>query len=325
MPLPNVADQLWKEIIENHFDLFVEYFLPELFPKINFSKQIEFLKQELEEITAQNKRKGRKNCDCLVKVFLKNGKSKWILIHIEVEGSGKANFSERMYIYNYRAFDKFKVDIVALGIATGENIPKNLGIYKREFFGTKLIYEYNTFVVKNQYVEVLQNQQNPFALAILACLYVMQTKNAYKKRLNFKLILIRLLFERNYNRHAIVSFLKFIKLLVTLPLELEMSFREITIQKYKKEEKMITFSKEDKQFALDFINATFKDPDENPLVLLEKVKREKEIINQEKIQERKKAIIGLNTRGKMNAEEISEFMKLDLDFVKEILKENDLI
>lgn len=57
--------------------------------------------------------------DKLVRVTLKeSGQEAWILIHIEIQGQPEKVFAERMYIYNYRLFDKYKRRVVSLAVLT---------------------------------------------------------------------------------------------------------------------------------------------------------------------------------------------------------------
>ncbi|MGE8037179.1 hypothetical protein [Lysinibacillus sp. NPDC093692] len=72
-------DNLWKKLIADLFEDFLLFFLPELHAEVNFSKQVEFLQQELfKEIIEQ--RQGRKIADQIAKVHLKSGKEQWILM-----------------------------------------------------------------------------------------------------------------------------------------------------------------------------------------------------------------------------------------------------
>jgi hypothetical protein len=50
--------------------------------------------------------KGAKYVDKLVKVHLKDGKEEWLLVHIEVQGYPDEEFSERMFRYFYKIFDR---------------------------------------------------------------------------------------------------------------------------------------------------------------------------------------------------------------------------
>ena len=198
-------DGRWKTIIEQLFDDFVAFFMPDLFEEIDFSKGVVFLDKELQNIMPQKERKGKRISDCLAKVFLKNGKEKWILVHIEVQSSDKPNFSARMFKYFYRIFDKHQRDIAAIAIFTHDKHTKNAGIYRKDFFGTRITYEYNTYKISEQSVENLQQQLNPFALAVLANKYVLASKNKDKQRLQFKIQLLQLLRKRNFSRKRIVA------------------------------------------------------------------------------------------------------------------------
>lgn len=84
-------DSAWKEVIENLFEDFLQFFFPDIFADIDFSKGYEFLNKELSSIVKDNKI-GKRFADELVKVFLKDGSEKWLLIHIEVQGYKEKNF-----------------------------------------------------------------------------------------------------------------------------------------------------------------------------------------------------------------------------------------
>jgi hypothetical protein len=81
--------------------------MPDLYPEINFDKGYEFLDKELNKILPKSRTKNRR-ADKLIKVFLKNGKEQWILIHTEVQGYYDEEFSERMFTSFYRIYDEYK-------------------------------------------------------------------------------------------------------------------------------------------------------------------------------------------------------------------------
>ena len=98
-------DSAWKEVIENLFEDFLQFFFPDIFADIDFSNGYEFLNKELSSIVKDNKI-GRRFADELVKVFLKDGSEKWLLIHIEVQGYKENNFEERIFVEEGKEFRK---------------------------------------------------------------------------------------------------------------------------------------------------------------------------------------------------------------------------
>lgn len=78
-------DGLWKKVIGDLFEQFVLFFLPDFYEEVDFSKSVDFLDHELHKIV-RNRRKGLNRADKLVKVHLKNGQERWVLVHVEVQG-----------------------------------------------------------------------------------------------------------------------------------------------------------------------------------------------------------------------------------------------
>ena len=78
-------DQLWKTIIETLFHDFTAFFLPDLYPHIDFTKPHTFLDKEFQKLFPDSQ-KGKRYVDKLVKVYLKDGNEQWILIHSEIQG-----------------------------------------------------------------------------------------------------------------------------------------------------------------------------------------------------------------------------------------------
>ncbi len=56
---------------------------------------------------------GRRLADKLVRVHTLDGSPLMVLIHVEVQGSHETDFSERMYVYNYRIYDKYRCPVVS--------------------------------------------------------------------------------------------------------------------------------------------------------------------------------------------------------------------
>ena len=92
-------DSPWKEALDRYFELFMAYFFPAAHADIDWSRGYEMLDKELQKIVPQAEQ-GRRLVDKLVKVWLRTGEERWILIHIEVQTWKEGDFPKRMYVYN---------------------------------------------------------------------------------------------------------------------------------------------------------------------------------------------------------------------------------
>jgi hypothetical protein len=227
-------DGLWKKLIYELFEEFVLFFLPDLFEEIDFTRDPDFLQQELfKEII--DEKKGRNVADQIIKVFLKSGEEKWLLIHIEVQGESEPDFSRRMFRYYYRIFDRYNRDIVAIALFTNSSEKPHSNIYQRSTHGTTITYTYNTYQFSDHNEEELIHSNNPFALAVLAGKYAYETKQNDQKRFSFKRKIFQLAIEK-YDMHQaesrifLAALFYFIDYLLKIPDELTRKLRnEITI------------------------------------------------------------------------------------------------
>lgn len=212
-------DGLWKKVIGDLFEDFLLFFAPELHEHIDFSQEPDFLDKELfqEVVDAQ---KGRRVADRLVKVRLKNGVEKWILIHIEVQSKNEADFPERMFQYFYRIYDQHREKIVAIAVHTAPNKSTMLQHFEYDYFGTQLHYSYTNNRTEDYSDEELERSDKLFSKIVLAAKALHKTKDEEHQRYLFKRKLMReIVRNKNYSRTAVQAVLHFIDYLLHLPEE----------------------------------------------------------------------------------------------------------
>ena len=59
---------------------------------------------------------GRRFVDKLVNVWTTEGDDAWVVVHVEVQGEAETNFARRMYVYNYRLFDRYDRRIISFAV-----------------------------------------------------------------------------------------------------------------------------------------------------------------------------------------------------------------
>lgn len=256
MPLQIDYDSNWKEIISEFFEDFVAFFMPDLHKSVDFSRDVEFLEQELLDIF-KTKYKGKRINDKLVKVYLKDGTEKWILIHIEVQGTFETEFAKRMFLYYALIYTKYEIeDITAIAIFTNNKVPKNHNHYTHTLFGTTISYLYNSYKIRDQKEEELLKSKNPFAFAVLANLYVLQTAQKYDERLIQKEKLFEIAKNIGLNEKKLIRLLIFVRNLMVLPEDLEFQFENYIATTYQTDN-IMTINAGDKRLAEKIYTAVF--------------------------------------------------------------------
>lgn len=244
--IPHVnQDDLWKKVIADLFEDFLLFFLPEFHAEVDFSKPIDFLQQELfKEIIEE--RKGRKMADQIAKVQLKNGKEQWVLVHSEIQTNDSEDFPQRMFQYYYRIFDRYNQKIVAIALFTKPST-KSSTTYNYLYFGTKLSYTFNKYVISDFDEESLKMSQKLFSKALLASVYMNRSNKKMSMRSTYKRALLREVWSlKNIDRKEMSALLYFIDYLLKLPKELSKQLQqEMRTEIRKEDEMMLEFYKED--------------------------------------------------------------------------------
>ena len=211
-------DTPWKEILEAYFEDFMAFFLPVAYDGIDWKRGYEFLDQELARITREAKT-GDRRMDKLVKVWQRNGVERWVLIHVEIQGDRKPEFSDRMYTYHYRAYDLDRMPVVSLAILADDDSRWRPTEFGYELWGTRLHYQFTSVKLLDYPEAELENASNPFAVVTLAHRHARKTKNRTEDRYQIKWHLIRSLYHSGFGRQQIVDLFRFIDWVLHLPEE----------------------------------------------------------------------------------------------------------
>jgi hypothetical protein len=134
-------DSPWKEALDAWFEPFMAFFFREAHREIDWARGVEMLDKELQQITPESEQ-GRRVVDKLVKVWRTNGDEEWVLVHVEFQGQQEKEFAKRMYVYNYRLFDRYNQQVASFAIL-GDNRPAwRPNRFGYELWGTKVGIEF---------------------------------------------------------------------------------------------------------------------------------------------------------------------------------------
>lgn len=218
-------DSAWKEILDAYFNDCVDYCLPDLSKLIDWQKPYLSLDKELLAITKSTEG-SKRLLDKLFKVYLKDGREQWVLVHIEIQGKPEDDFPNRMFTYGYRIYDKYRQPVVSCAILTDDNKKWRPNYYKIGLAGSYLSAEFLVIKLIDYHAKKLELEisNNPFASVILVQLMALETKRrTNEERKQVKFTLTKRLYEKGFSKEAISNLYKFIDWLIGLsePLELE--------------------------------------------------------------------------------------------------------
>lgn len=226
---------------------------------------------------------------------------------------------------SFEELDKHGKDITAIVIYLGKSTPKQHNKYEYGKYGTKLTYQFNSYLVAKQKEEELIANPNPFAIVVLANLYTLKTQKDLEKRLTFKEKVYEIAQSRNYSIEKTTELFIFVKDLMQLGAELEAEYDNFII-KHKKEEEMRVASKGMQDFmnrasielygrSIDDTNAELQKSKE-ALKFNQEALKDKEIIIT-------RSIINLKDKMNLTASQIASILDIDVEFVNDVLSKLD--
>ena len=231
-------DSPWKEILEEYFQDFMDFFFPEIACEIDWDKGHTFLDKELQQVV-RDAELGRRLADKLAQVWCRDGDEAWVLVHIEVQGQQEAAFAKRMYIYNYRIFDRYNRPVVSLAALADQKPGWKPQSFGYELWGCEVGIKFP--VVKlldySKRWKELEESHNPFAIAVMAHLKTRGTRSDELERKRWKIYLIKHLYKCGYRKKDVINLFKFIDWIMSLPEDLDDLFWQ-EVRQYEEEKNM---------------------------------------------------------------------------------------
>ncbi|PXX73994.1 DUF4351 domain-containing protein [Rivihabitans pingtungensis] len=238
MDSPDDYDSPWKEAVESYFPEFIEFYFPDAHRQIDWARGYQFLDQELRAVV-QDAELGKRFVDKLAKVALRDGSERWVYVHLEVQGSAQAEFAERMFVYNYRLYDRYRQPVASLAVLADATLhwrPNHFGFavlgceHELRFPAVKLL-DYAT------HQDQLYSNPNPFALVTLAHLLTQATRQDMNARFAAKWKLVQLLYQRGWDKQQVIDLFSVLDWMMRLPEQLKRSLWH-NIEVLEEQEKM---------------------------------------------------------------------------------------
>lgn len=206
-------DALLKGAFEEWFPEFLRFLYTNADDLFDFNQKLVFMDKELLAIIPDRERNSDKRiADLLVKVHMKDGTEKYILINTELEGGSDRDFAKRIYQYHYRIWDRYNISVATVAVFTGDRNQNKPKEYRHQILDTTISFRYRAYHIFDHAEEELLAMDNPFSLVVLACQKsLLEGKVPDEELGNERLIIARALIAHRYDRDRILSFLVFLK------------------------------------------------------------------------------------------------------------------
>ncbi|GHV32489.1 hypothetical protein FACS1894167_15450 [Synergistales bacterium] len=221
-------DGFWKDLIKRFFYLLLKKTLPELYEDADRETEPRTLDKEFTDILNTSDPAIHNSpyfADLVMEVPLKNGGAEWIMLHCEAQGSGGANFAERMNHYKCLIYGHYRREPVALAIITDKRPVNEPLYYSHKRYGTESVYKYNNLILSELDDDELIMSDNPIDLALYAAKCASRSRTAERRvaehkeelrKYRYLRKLIELLGERGWSRNDKRDLLLFIERILHL-------------------------------------------------------------------------------------------------------------
>src|SRR5690606_1787867 len=139
-----------------------------------------------------------------------DGVETWVLIHVEVQGEAEADFSARMFVYNYRLRDRYAVQVVSLAVLADRVSSYRPDRYEDARWGCEIRFRFPVVKLMDwespERWQALEASDNVFALVVMAQIRAKATRDP-EERKAWKFRLLRLMYDRGYGRDVILELL----------------------------------------------------------------------------------------------------------------------
>ncbi len=149
-----------------------------------------------------------------------------MLVHVEVQTARDAEFPRRMYVYNYRVFDRYNRPAASLAVLADDDAAWRPTDFRSSLFGCEAGLRFPAVKLLDwaAHEAALEASVNPFAPVVLAHLKARQTHGDPAGRHVWKLRLVRGLYERGFSPKDVRELFRVIDWMMELPPALQDDF-----------------------------------------------------------------------------------------------------
>lgn len=220
--------QAWQLLIPHFYPAFLDFFLPDWADRVDANRSPAFLPlpigKKLSEHALQE--------NLLLGIRLRDQSNGLLLWVLESGGFENEQFSQQLFrdFSNVLEEYEYKIPVHLQVLFLANSLPKIPETYAYEYFSTRLSLLFDTYIVREQYLDDLLEHSNPIAIAIAACRLRLENQQFPEGRLKSKLQLVTHLLTQVEKQQLRVAqrsaLLYFIDTTIDLPQDFQLMFEQ---------------------------------------------------------------------------------------------------
>jgi len=213
-------DSPWKSALKHNVVDFIAFFFPQYRDEIAADRPQRICDKELEQ-AYNSSRPHTLIADLLVSVFLRDERE--VLLHIEVQAQRDLRLAERILDYNYGLHKSYRLPVVSLVVLADVGKRWHQDSYHFSILGTEMSFKFAVTKLSAyaELVDELLLERNVFAWVTAAHLLAQKTHGNPEARYVERWRLVKLLYDRGWNKRRIIDLFLVISWLLALPGDLE--------------------------------------------------------------------------------------------------------
>lgn len=113
-------DSPWKDALTRYFPEFLAFYFPQAYACIDWGQPHRFLDEELAQVV-RDAELGHRRVDRLVEVATRDAGPQRVYIYVEVQGQPDPGLAERLFVYHYRLYDRYRRPVAKLAVLADPN------------------------------------------------------------------------------------------------------------------------------------------------------------------------------------------------------------
>jgi hypothetical protein len=148
------------------------------------------------------------------------------LVHVEVQGRREQDFPERMFVYGYRIYDRYRRPVVSLAVLCDDDPSWWPDRFEAGACGSSLGVSFLSAKLTDHRGReaALERDRNQFAAVVLAQLKELETRGAPEARCGWKVRLIKGLYDRGLRAEQVRQLFRLLDWMLQLPEGLDRQF-----------------------------------------------------------------------------------------------------